>query len=119
MQKEATRRSLIGFVGLAGAIVAMPAIVVASMPPAPSGVYAKYLAAKARFLGLPESLEWDNEAEFLREQDAFLAADEECRIATPTTWSEFVIWYDAASDGSELSKKVMAIVSDIAASEGR
>ena len=45
--------------GSAGVAVVMPAIVSALMPSAPSGVYVKYLAAKARFISLPEAMEWD------------------------------------------------------------
>jgi len=119
MHKRATRRALMGFAGLAGAIAAMPAIVAASMPPAPSGVFAKYLAAKARFNALPEAVEWEDPATFDREEQAFLAADLELSAATPTTMREFTIWYEANSDGSEWSKRALAIVCDIVAAEGR
>ena len=118
MQQDTTRRALFGFVGLAAAIAAMPAIVVASMPPAPSDVYTKYLAAKARFIALPEMMEFHDPASFDREEQAFLAADLELSAATPTTMREFTIWYEANSDGSEWSKRALAIVCDIVAAEG-
>jgi hypothetical protein len=111
-----SRRALFGFAGLAGVAVVMPAIVVASMPPAPSGVYAKYLAAKARFISLPEVMEWDDPVTFDREEQAFLAADLELSGATPTTMREFAIWYEATCDGSEWSTRALSIVTDIAAS---
>ena len=111
-----SRRALFGFAGLAGAAVVMPAIVVASMPPAPSGVYAKYLAAKARFIALPDTIEWDDPDKFDREEEAFLDADRELREATPTTMREFAIWYEATSDGSEWSMRALSVVTGIAAS---
>ncbi|KQM91863.1 MULTISPECIES: hypothetical protein [unclassified Sphingomonas] len=119
MQQDTTRRALFGFVGLAGAIAALPAIVVASMPPAPSGIYARYLAAKARFFALPEAVEWDDPATFEREEQAFLAADLELSATTPTTMREFAIWYEVTCDGSEWSTRALALVTSIAAAEGR
>lgn len=111
-----SRRALFGFAGLAGVAVVMPAIVVASMSPAPSGVYAKYLTAKARFIALPEMVEWNDPATFDREEQAFLAADLELSAATPTTMREFAIWYEATCDGSEWSTRALSIVTNIAAS---
>ena len=114
-----SRRALFAFAGLASVATVMPAIVVASMPPAPSGVYAKYLAAKARFIALPEMVEWNDPATFEREEQAFLAADLELSVATPTTMREFTIWYEATCDGSEWSTRALSIISDIVASEDR
>lgn len=113
-----SRRALFGFAGLAGVAIVTPAIVVASMPPAPSGIYGKYVAAKARFMALPDAHEWDDEAAFDREEQAFLAADRELSAATPTTMREFAIWYEAQCDGSQWSIRALTILSKIVAAEG-
>lgn len=119
MQQETTRRALFGFVATAGVIAAIPAAVIASMKPAPTGVYAAYLAADARFNALPRNLELDNEATFRSEEDAYHAAHDNLSRAIPTDWQEFLIWYEATSDGSDQSKRALATMRTLVAQEGR
>jgi hypothetical protein len=119
MTAHTSRRALFGFAGLAGVAAAMPAIVVASMRPAPTGVYAAYLAAEARFKDLPGDLELVDEVAFRREEAAYHAAWDAINDSTPATQAEFIAWLQATSDGSVLAMRTLAIARDIAAKEGR
>ncbi|BCA63138.1 hypothetical protein HMP09_2372 [Sphingomonas sp. HMP9] len=114
-----SRRSVLGFIGVLGIVAAVPAITVASMPPAPADVFARYLAADTALNTLHEDAEFTNPAEFDRVEDAYLAALSDCRNATPRTIREFAIWFQAVNDDSPLSKQALGFLTDIAASEGR
>ncbi len=114
-----TRRAIFGFAGWAAAAVAMPTIVVASIPPAPADVFARYLAAETTLNTLHDDAEFTNRAEFDRVEEAYLAALGECRDATPRTIREFAIWFQAVNDDSPLSKRALGFLTDIATSEGR
>ncbi|MCP8892525.1 hypothetical protein [Sphingomonas faeni] len=114
-----SRRNVLGFIGALGIVAAVPAITVASMPPAPAGVFTKYLAAEAQLNALYEEAEFEQPALFDRVENEYLAALEACRDATPITVREFAIWFQAVNDDSPLSKRALGFLTDIAASEGR
>jgi hypothetical protein len=114
-----SRRNVLGFIGALGIVAAVPAITVASMPPAPADVFARYLAADTTLNTLYEDAEFTNPAEFDRVEESYLEALQECRDATPRTIGEFAIWFQAVNDDSPLSKRALGFLVDIAASEGR
>lgn len=118
-QCDTTRRALFGFVGLAGVTAAMPAVVVASMQPAPTGVYADYLAAVGRFNNLPDSLESYDEPAFLREEAVYHHALDQLVAAKPANLQEFAVWFEALSNGDWWADRSLEIIRDLASKEGR
>ena len=127
MDTQTTRRALFGFAGLAGAIVAMPAIVVGAFRQTPTEfarLHALSEAAKARFNALPEDLEYTDPARFAREEDAFHAASDALNYATPTNMSELVIAMEhTIGDGSTGTRdrrdRLIQHARDLAQKEGR
>ena len=127
MDTQTTRRALLGFAGLAGAIVAMPAIVVGAARKTPTGfakLHALSEAAKARFNALPEDLEYTDPARFAREEDAFHAASDALNYAIPTNLSELVIAMEhTIGDGSTGTRdrrdRLIQHARDLAEKEGR
>lgn len=118
-QCDTSRRALFGFVGLAGVAVAMPTIVVASMPHAPSGVYVDYLAAEAVFNAQPDDLEEVDHKRWKEFEDRYHRAHDALKASTPTSLAEFAIYFDAVSDGSAWAERALSIVRDLAAKGGR
>ncbi|WP_231420580.1 hypothetical protein [Sphingomonas sp. Leaf205] len=119
-----TRRSVIGFIGLLGAAAAAaaaaPAVTVASMPPPPTGVFAAYLASRARFNALPVDLELNDKDAWEREEAAYLGAYDELENAKPTNFREFAIWHVGVFDQTEWRvMRAQEILAELAAKEGR
>jgi hypothetical protein len=127
MQQETTRRALFGFVGLAAAAVAMPAVVVGAMRHTPTDfaiLHAVYDAAKARFRALPDDLEHTDPARFEREELLIGAAGDAFDRAVPTNMAELVIamenlFGDGGYPDAELSRKLIEHARDIAKREAR
>ena len=112
-----TRRNILSFFGAVGVAAAAPAITVASMRPAPATVFARYLAAEARMNALPDEYEFERPAIFDQAQNEYIDALITCKAATPKTLREFAIWYSAVGDDSELAKRTIDIINDLAANE--
>lgn len=127
MQKETTRRALLGFAGLAGAIVAMPTIVVGAVRQTPSEFaqrYAVFMAAEARFNALPEDLEYTDIRCFKREENLYHDATDDFYSAVPTNLSELVIAMEQTIGGGsyasrEIVDRLIANARRLAEKEGR